>query len=110
MIMLLQRQRLRPILDRVMIGLLAGATLLCALASARAGDKLSLYAYSDTRASLVSLVEEAARLMERDGEQALAIRREGNPSGSTATSISSSTWSMGLACVTRSRRNWSASE
>jgi signal transduction histidine kinase len=67
MIMLLQR--LRPILDRVMIGLLAGATLLCAPVLLRAGDKLSLYAYSDTRA-LVSLVEEAARLMERDGEQA----------------------------------------
>jgi signal transduction histidine kinase len=67
MIMLLQRPR--PILDRVVIGLLAGATLLWAPALARAGDKLSLYAYSDTRA-LVSLVEEAARLMERDGEQA----------------------------------------
>jgi signal transduction histidine kinase len=69
MIMLLQRQCLRPILDRLFIALLAGATLFCAPALAREGDKLSLYAYSDTRA-LVSLVEEAARLVERDGEQA----------------------------------------
>jgi signal transduction histidine kinase len=66
--MLLQRQRLRPILDRL-VELLVGAALLCAPAEVRAGDKLSLYAYSDTRA-LVSLVEEAAGLVERNGEQA----------------------------------------
>jgi signal transduction histidine kinase len=66
--MLLQRQRLRPILDRL-VELLVGAALLCAPAVVHAGDKLSLYAYSDTRA-LVSLVEEAAGLVERNGEQA----------------------------------------
>jgi Cache domain len=47
----------------------AGATLLCAPNAVRAADKLSLYAYSDTRA-LVALVEEAAGLVERDGERA----------------------------------------
>lgn len=69
MVTLLQRARFRTILGRVVTGLLAGAVLLCAIPSILAGDKLSRYAYSDTRA-LVSLVEEAARLVERDGEQA----------------------------------------
>src|SRR5262245_1506962 len=50
-------------------------TALCALmlvllpGAPRAQDKLSVYTYSDTKA-LVALVEDAARLMERDGEAA----------------------------------------
>jgi hypothetical protein len=62
-------QRRRAFRDRLAIALIAGATLLCAPNAVRAADKLSLYAYSDTRA-LVALVEEAAGLVERDGERA----------------------------------------
>jgi len=69
MIMLQRQQRVRSILDRVVIGAIAGAALLGAAVVAHAGDKTSLYTYSDTRA-LVSLVEEAAGLVERQGEQA----------------------------------------
>jgi signal transduction histidine kinase len=66
----LQRQhRRRALRDRLAIALIAGATLLSAPDPVRAADKLSLYAYSDTRA-LVALVEEAAGLVERDGERA----------------------------------------
>jgi signal transduction histidine kinase len=66
----LQRQhRRRALRDRLAIALIAGATLLSAPDAVRAADKLSLYAYSDTRA-LVALVEEAAGLVERDGERA----------------------------------------
>ena len=69
MIMLLQRQCARLIRDCAVLGLIAVATLCCAPVGAQARDKLSLYTYSDTRA-LVSLVEEAAALVERDGERA----------------------------------------
>jgi signal transduction histidine kinase len=62
-------QRRRAFRDRLAIALIAGATLLCASYAVRAADKLTLYAYSDTRA-LVALVEEAAGLVERDGERA----------------------------------------
>jgi signal transduction histidine kinase len=47
----------------------ATALLLSAIVSAAADDRLSLYAYRDTR-SLVALVEEAATLLEQKGEQA----------------------------------------
>jgi signal transduction histidine kinase len=56
---------------------LFGAVLLTAIllavsrVPAAAGDRLSLYTYRDTR-SLVALVEDAARLMERNGERAFA--------------------------------------
>jgi signal transduction histidine kinase len=69
MITLRRQQRGRSILERVVIGLIAGVSLLCAPALLGAGDKLSMYAYSDTKA-LVALVEDAARRIERDGEQA----------------------------------------
>src|SRR5712671_4873009 len=51
--------------------LFAVAVLALTIASAGAGDRLSLYTYRDTR-DLVSLVEDAARLMEQKGEQAFA--------------------------------------
>src|SRR5262245_35416915 len=66
----LQRQhRRRALRDRLATALIAGAILLCAPDTVRAADKLSPYAYSDTRA-LVALVEEAAGLVKRDGERA----------------------------------------
>ena len=49
--------------------LLATILLLLAIVPAAANERLSLYAYRDTR-SLVALVEEAASLLERKGEQA----------------------------------------
>jgi signal transduction histidine kinase len=48
---------------------LAAALLLIAVVSAAADDRLSVYAYRDTR-SLVALVEEAAALLEQKGEGA----------------------------------------
>jgi signal transduction histidine kinase len=50
--------------------LLAAFVLAISTGPAAAGDRLSLYTYRDTR-NLVSLVEDAARLMEQKGEQAL---------------------------------------
>jgi signal transduction histidine kinase len=67
--MTIQRLHLRSILDRVVLALIAAAAIIGAPAPARAADKLAPYAYSDTRA-LVALVEEAAALVERDGERA----------------------------------------
>jgi hypothetical protein len=49
--------------------LLATILLLLAIVPAAANERLSLYAYRDTR-SLVTLVEDAAALLERKGEQA----------------------------------------
>jgi hypothetical protein len=49
--------------------LLATILLLLAIVPAAANERLSLYAYRDTR-SLVALVEDAASLLERKGEQA----------------------------------------
>jgi signal transduction histidine kinase len=54
----------------ILFAVLSAATLsTLATAAGAAHDKLSLYTYSDTR-GLVSLVEDAAALMERRGEEA----------------------------------------
>jgi signal transduction histidine kinase len=51
--------------------LLAAVALIVQIIPVAATERLSLYTYRDTR-NLVSLVEDAARLMEQKGEQALA--------------------------------------
>jgi signal transduction histidine kinase len=53
----------------VLAVLLAAVALLVSIVPGVANERLSLYTYRDTR-NLVSLVEDAARLMERKGEQA----------------------------------------
>jgi signal transduction histidine kinase len=53
------------------VGFLAGGVMLAGSVSASAPDKLSAYAYEDTR-RLVALVEQAAKLMEEEGESAFA--------------------------------------
>ena len=64
-----RRQRVRDGVRRLVIGWCALSAALVAHGFSHAGDKLSIYTYSDTKA-LVTLVEDAARLMERDGEAA----------------------------------------
>src|SRR3982074_3530212 len=55
----------------VLAVLLAAVASLLAIVPGAAAERLSLYTYRDTR-DLVSLVEDAARLMEHEGEQAFA--------------------------------------
>ena len=50
---------------------LAGGVMLTGSVSGSAPDKLSAYAYEDTR-RLVALVEQAAKLMEEEGESVFA--------------------------------------
>ena len=83
------RQRRQRVGDGVWwlaIGLSALVVALLGPGSARADDKFSVYTYSDTKA-LVALVEDAARLMERDGEAAFKQFSVRGSRGSTATSI-----------------------
>lgn len=62
------RRRVQPIAQQVAFVLFVALTL-GRVIPARADDRLSLFTYSDTKA-LVLLVEDAARLIERDGEGA----------------------------------------
>jgi signal transduction histidine kinase len=55
----------------VMVTVLATSALVASMGSGAAKEQLSRYAYSDTK-NLISLVEDAAALMERDGDKAFA--------------------------------------
>ena len=59
----------RPII--LAAGFLAGGVMLAGSISGSSPDKLSAYAYEDTR-RLVALVEQAAKLMEEQGESAFS--------------------------------------
>jgi hypothetical protein len=74
-------------------GFLAGGVMLAGSVSGSAPDKLSGYAYEDTR-RLVALVEQAAKLMEEQGENAFSeFGRKGSKCLILCEKINDAEWS-----------------
>jgi hypothetical protein len=74
-------------------GFLAGGVMLAGSVSGSAPDKLSAYAYEDTR-RLVALVEQAAKLMEEQGENAFSeFGRKGSKCLILCEKINDAEWS-----------------